>query len=105
MLSTRPRLPTGQRRKPRRGPNAASFNLLAPNGALGWAIYDAVLCRNLLIYFSEEAFAAAIGLFARCLTPGGYLFLGHSESLLDRKTPFAPAMVGGAVVYRKLEAA
>jgi chemotaxis protein methyltransferase CheR len=80
-------------------------NLLAPNGALGWAIYDAVLCRNLLIYFSEEAFAAAIGLFARCLTPGGYLFLGHSESLLDRKTPFAPAMVGGAVVYRKLEAA
>jgi len=80
-------------------------NLLAPNGALGWAIYDAILCRNLLIYFSEDAFAAAIGLFARSLAPGGYLFLGHSESLLDRKTAFAPAMLGGAVVYRKLEAA
>ena len=80
-------------------------NLLAPNGALGWAIYDAILCRNLLIYFSEEAFADAIRLFARCLAPGGYLFLGHSESLLDRKSPFAPALVGGAVVYRKLEAA
>ena len=88
-----------------RGVRFFNANLLAPNGTLGWAIYDAVLCRNLLIYFSEEAFATAIGLFARCLMPGGYLFLGHSESLLDRKTPFAPAMVGGAVVYRKLEAA
>ena len=89
----------------RRGVRFFHANLLAPNGALGWAIYDAILCRNLLIYFSEEAFADAIRLFARCLAPGGYLFLGHSESLLDRKSPFAPAMVGGAVVYRKLEAA
>ena len=78
-------------------------NLLAPNGLFGWAVYDAILCRNLLIYFSDEAFGSLIGLFARCLVPGGYLFLGHSESLLDRKTAFAPAMVGGAVVYRKLE--
>ena len=93
------------RERYRRGVRFFNANLLAPNGTLGWAIYDAVLCRNLLIYFSEEAFATAIGLFARCLMPGGYLFLGHSESLLDRKTPFAPAMVGGAVVYRKLEAA
>lgn len=89
----------------RRGVRFFHTNLLAPNGALGWAIYDAILCRNLLIYFSEEAFADAIRLFARCLAPGGYLFLGHSESLLDRKSPFAPAMLGGAVVYRKLEAA
>ena len=85
----------------RRGVRCFHTNLLAPNGALGWAIYDAIYCRNLLIYFSEEAFADAILLFARCLAPGGYLFLGHSESLLDRKSPFAPAVVGGTVVYRK----
>ena len=91
--------------KYRRGVRCFHANLLAPNGALGWAVYDAILCRNLLIYFSEDAFANLIGLFARSLVPGGYLFLGHSESLLDRKTPFVPAMVGGAVVYRKLEAA
>jgi chemotaxis protein methyltransferase CheR len=89
----------------RSGVRCFSTNLLAPNGTLGWGIYDAILCRNLLIYFSEEAFAEAIGLFARCLAPGGYLFLGHSESLLDRKTSFAPAMLGGAVAYRKREAA
>jgi chemotaxis protein methyltransferase CheR len=91
--------------KYRRGVRCFHANLLAPNGALGWAVYDAILCRNLLIYFSDEAFANLIGLFARSLVPGGYLFLGHSESLLDRKTAFAPSMLGGAVVYRKLEAA
>jgi chemotaxis protein methyltransferase CheR len=82
-----------------------SANLMAPNGSLGWSVYDAILCRNMLIYVSEEAFGRLIGLFARSLLPGGYLFLGHSESLLDRKTAFAPAMLNGAVVYRKLEAA
>ena len=80
-------------------------NLMAPNGALGWSVYDVILCRNMLIYVSEEAFSQVIGLFARSLLPGGYLLLGHSESLLDRKTAFAPAMLDGAVVYRKLEAA
>jgi chemotaxis protein methyltransferase CheR len=89
----------------RRGVRCFHANLLAPNGALGWAVYDAILCRNLLIYVSDAAFASLIGLFARSLVPGGYLFLGHSESLLDRKTAFAPTMLGGAVVYRKLEAA
>ncbi|HKT61836.1 MAG TPA: protein-glutamate O-methyltransferase CheR [Gemmatimonadales bacterium] len=89
----------------RAGVRLFSTNLLAPNGTLGWAVYDVILCRNMLIYVSEEAFGQVIGLFARSLLPGGYLLLGHSESLLDRKTPFAPAMVNGTVVYRKLEAA
>jgi chemotaxis protein methyltransferase CheR len=80
-------------------------NLMAPNGALGWSVYDVILCRNMLIYVSDEAFGRVIGLFARSLLPGGYLLLGHSESLLDRKTAFAPAMVNGAVVYRTQAAA
>jgi len=91
--------------KYRSGVRCFHTNLLAPNGLLGWAVYDAILCRNLLIYFSDEAFSTLIALFARCLVPGGYLFLGHSESLLDRKTAFVPTLLGGALVYRKLEAA
>jgi chemotaxis protein methyltransferase CheR len=75
-------------------------NLLAPNGQLGWAVYDAIFCRNLLIYFGETAFDNVINLFARCLVPGGYLFLGHSESLIDRTTAFEP-VVAGSVIYRK----
>jgi chemotaxis protein methyltransferase CheR len=93
------------RDKYRKGVRCFQANLVAPNGTFGWSVYDAILCRNLLIYVSEEAFAGLIALFARSLLPEGYLFLGHSESLLDRKTAFAPAMLGGAVVYRKLAAA
>jgi chemotaxis protein methyltransferase CheR len=78
-------------------------NLLAPNGQLGWAVYDAILCRNLLIYFGEAAFDSVIRLFSRCLMPGGYLFLGHSESLIDRTTAFEPVVVG-SVIYRKTAA-
>ncbi|MGH7499700.1 MAG: CheR family methyltransferase, partial [Gemmatimonadales bacterium] len=77
-------------------------NLLASNGQLGWAMYDIILCRNLLIYVSDAAFDGMIRLFARCLVPGGHLFLGHSESLIDRSTEFLPVVVGGAVVYRKV---
>jgi chemotaxis protein methyltransferase CheR len=75
-------------------------NLLAPGFALERP-YDVILCRNLLIYFCDSAFESLIGLFARSLAPGGYLFLGHSESLFDRSTEFVPVVVGGSVIYRK----
>jgi chemotaxis protein methyltransferase CheR len=76
-------------------------NLLAPGFALERGAYHAILCRNLLIYFGDSAFERLIDLFARSLLPGGYLFLGHSESLFDRTTEFVPEVVGGSVVYRK----
>jgi chemotaxis protein methyltransferase CheR len=86
----------------RTGTRFFQSNLLEPNGHLGWSSYDVVLCRNLLIYFSERAFDNLIALFARCLLPGGYLFLGHSESLIDRTTQFQPVVAGGAVIYRRI---
>jgi chemotaxis methyl-accepting protein methylase len=44
-------------------------------------------------------------MFAQALRPGGYLMLGHSESLIDRSTPFVPVLLDGGVVYRKLPVA
>ena len=76
-------------------------NLLSPGFALERGAYDAVLCRNLLIYFGDGAFERVVGLLGRALLPGGYLFLGHSESLFDRPSELAPVVVGGSVVYRK----
>jgi chemotaxis protein methyltransferase CheR len=67
----------------------------------GWGTYDAIFCRNMLIYFGEEAFDGVISLFARSLAPGGYLLLGHSESLLDRVSDFLPVSFGNGVIYRK----
>lgn len=43
--------------------------------------YDVVLCRNALMYFTPEAYRGAIDRIARSLAPGGFLFLGHAETL------------------------
>jgi chemotaxis protein methyltransferase CheR len=79
-------------------------NLAEPGSGWAWGPYDAIFCRNVLIYFSPRAFHEAISLFARCLPPGGWLFLGHSESLIDRRADFEPCLVDGSVVYRKVAA-
>lgn len=86
----------------RRGVRFFETNLVAPNRILSRGVFDVVLCRNMLIYFTQPAFSRVIDLFAQSLRPGGYLMLGHSESLLDRNTPFAAVVVDGGVVYRKL---
>jgi chemotaxis protein methyltransferase CheR len=80
-------------------------NLVTPKITLSQGVYDVVLCRNMLIYFSPPAFTSVIDLFAQALRPGGYLMLGHSESLLDRDTPFVSVLLDGAVIYRKLPVA
>jgi chemotaxis protein methyltransferase CheR len=42
---------------------------------------DVVFCRNVLMYFSPEVTRRIVARFARVLAPGGYLFLGHAETL------------------------
>jgi chemotaxis protein methyltransferase CheR len=86
----------------RQGVRFFETNLVAPGRMLGRGVYDVILCRNMLIYFAPPAFTNIIDLFAQVARPGGYLMLGHSESLLDRTTPFAPVLLDGSVVYRKL---
>jgi chemotaxis protein methyltransferase CheR len=76
-------------------------NLATPGGMIGFPPYDVVLCRNLLIYFDDAGFDRTIRLFARALAPGGWLFLGHSESLIDRSDEFVPTWLEGAMIYRK----
>jgi chemotaxis protein methyltransferase CheR len=43
--------------------------------------YDVIFCRNVLMYFSVEQMRAAIDRIAHALAPGGFLFLGHAETL------------------------
>jgi chemotaxis protein methyltransferase CheR len=85
----------------RQGVRFFETNLVLPNRILSRGVFDVILCRNMLIYFAQPAFDSVIDLFARSLRPGGYLLLGHSESLLDRQTPFVPVSFEGGVVYRK----
>jgi chemotaxis protein methyltransferase CheR len=43
--------------------------------------YDVIFCRNMMMYFSPEQARALVEHIARSLAPGGYLFLGHAETL------------------------
>jgi len=79
-------------------------NLLEPASYEGLAPLDVVFCRNVLIYFSDTAIQRAVKLFHDLLVPGGYLFLGHAESLARVTSTFVPIRFQGAIVYQKPEA-
>jgi chemotaxis protein methyltransferase CheR len=78
-------------------------NLLDPASWEGLPPLDAVFCRNVLIYFSDETIQRAVRLFHDVLAPGGYLFLGHAESLARVASAFLPIRFQGAIVYQRPE--
>lgn len=47
------------------------------------AEFHCIFCRNVMIYFDRPTQAKVVERLCRCLLPGGYLFVGHSESLGD----------------------
>jgi chemotaxis protein methyltransferase CheR len=61
-------------------------------------IFDVVFFRNVLIYFDRSTQEAAINKICRNLAPGGYLFVGHSESLAGLDVPVEPVHT---TVFRK----
>ncbi|MFO0566963.1 MAG: protein-glutamate O-methyltransferase CheR [Polyangiaceae bacterium] len=62
---------------------------------------DLVLCRNVLIYFEQRARSRVIENLYDRLLPGGYLLLGHSESLWNVSTAFELCHLEDDLVYRK----
>jgi chemotaxis protein methyltransferase CheR len=56
---------------------------LASDDPLLWqrAAYDVIFCRNVLMYFAPEQMRAVVARIAQSLAPGGFLFLGHAETL------------------------
>lgn len=62
---------------------------------------DAIFCRNVMIYFAPESVRRLIRTFAECLLPGGFLFLGPSETLWQVSTDFELAEWAGGFFYRR----
>ena len=61
--------------------------------------FDAIFCRNVVIYFDKQTQRSLFDRFANLLRPGGYLYVGHSESLYRCCDRFTHA---GRTIYRKL---
>jgi len=62
--------------------------------------FEAIFFRNVMIYFDRPTQEAVIEKLCRHLVPGGYLFVGHSESLTGLNVPVTPV---DAAVFRKME--
>ncbi|MDH5595005.1 MAG: methyltransferase [Gammaproteobacteria bacterium] len=80
--------------------NRASFtelNLMNDYATLGK--FDIIYCRNVLIYFSSDTKRDIISRMARALNPGGYLFVGASESL-NYSEGFEMVRCNPGVVYK-----
>lgn len=62
---------------------------------------DIIMCRNVIIYFDKNAKARVVNSFFRKLVPGGFLLLGHSESLMNITTVFKLKHLTKVMVYQK----
>jgi chemotaxis protein methyltransferase CheR len=78
-------------------------NLMQPFQGLG--TFDAIFCRNVLIYFDELARRAICRQFEAMLPPGGWLVLGTAENLYGISDAFVSVRCGEALLYRKRAAA
>jgi len=62
---------------------------------------DLIFCMNVMIYFTEERRMALLRTFHDTLNPGGYLVLGHAESLAKCPVKFESFLHGDSLLYRK----
>jgi len=61
--------------------------------------FDCIFCRNVMIYFDQETKDALVQRFYDYMNPGGYLLIGHSETLNKANSPFQYLM---PATYRKV---
>jgi len=78
----------------------STLNLMDANAIAAQGPLDAIFCRNVLIYFDKPTQKRVVEAFAKALRPGGYLFLGHAESLFHLTNVFEPVVQPETIVYR-----
>ena len=79
----------------------AVMNLSNPLHVARYRNIDVIFCRNLLIYFDDQSRRNAIDALYDCLAPGGFLCLGHSESMSRMSSLFVPRSFGDTIVHQK----
>lgn len=79
----------------------ATVNLVDRASALSQGQFDVAFCRNMLIYFDDAARRTTAEHLFDCLSPGGFLCLGHTESMARIDDRFAIRRFHEAVVYQR----
>ncbi len=64
--------------------------------------FDVIFCRNILIYFTEEAKRKILSQLFEVLAPNGYLLLGSTENMYNLNDDFTIERFGPTAVYRKM---
>lgn len=64
--------------------------------------YDVIFCRNVIMYFTPATQRAVVARLARSLVPGGYLFLGHAETLRGLSRDFTLIHTNDTFYYRRV---
>jgi chemotaxis protein methyltransferase CheR len=64
---------------------------------------DVIFCRNVMMYFDEAEQKRLVEKFYRCLNPGGYLLVGHAESLLGLTDKFNMIYRETGTAYQQIE--
>jgi chemotaxis protein methyltransferase CheR len=81
--------------------NFGHLNLLQDDRWTILGSFDIIFCRNVMIYFNLESRKRMVDSFHRKLDEGGFLLLGHAESLMNISTAFALRHFRHDMVYQK----
>ena len=79
-------------------------NLIDARDMARFRDFDIVFCRNVLIYFDDTSRRIAAEILYECMRPGGYICLGHSETMSRISPLFRVCRFPDAIVYQRPEA-
>jgi len=79
-------------------------NLIDSRDMARYRGFDIIFCRNVLIYFDDSSRRIAAENLYDCLRPGGYICLGHSETMSRISSLFRVCSFSDAIIYQKPEA-
>ena len=76
-------------------------NLIDAESMKAHGVFDVIFCRNVLIYFDDQSRAQAVGHLHDTLAPGGFICLGHTESMSRISDRFTVRRFPDAIVYQR----
>ena len=79
-------------------------NIIDARDMASYRDFDIIFCRNVLIYFDDASRRQAAENLYDCLRPGGFICLGHSESMSRISPLFSVCRFPDAIVYQRPEA-